>query len=179
MTQRNASAFSDLLADARHSVVRVEMRDHSGVESEAAEFAAWREHRTIAPDAVENARPWTEMIQSAVRRGVRVQRARIVSLPPSEYIRFEHASTFVNLAAGEEVRQLPRRLATGLALPGTDFWLFDDRLIRFGHLSGDGAVIGHELNDDPATVRLYSAAFDAIWKLATSAREVRDLSTVT
>ncbi|MGW4723546.1 DUF6879 family protein [Streptomyces sp. NPDC004291] len=171
MTQRNVPAFSDLLADARHSVVRVEMRDHYGVESEAAEFAAWREHRTIAPDAVENARPWTEMIQSAVRRGVRVQRARIVSLPPSEYIRFEHASTFVNLAAGEEVRWLPRRLATGLALPGTDFWLFDDRLIRFGHLSGDGAVIGHELNDDPATVRLCSDAFKAVWKLATPHEE--------
>ncbi|MFJ3927940.1 DUF6879 family protein [Streptomyces sp. NPDC090022] len=171
MSLRSAPAFSDLLAEARHSVVRVEMRDHYGVESEAAEFAEWRKHRTIAPDALETARPWVEMIQGAVRRGVRVQRARIVSLPASEYIRFEHASTFVNLAAGEEVRWLPRRLATDLALPGTDFWLFDDRLIRFGHFAGDGAVIGHEMNDDPATVRLCSNAFAAVWERATPHEE--------
>lgn len=30
-----------------------------------------------------------------------------------------------NVKAGEEVRWLPRRQASDLALPGNDFWLFD------------------------------------------------------
>ncbi|WP_438948653.1 DUF6879 family protein [Streptomyces atratus] len=54
-------------------------------------------------------------------RGVRVLRARVVSEPVTEYIRFEHAITDANLRAGEEVRWLPRRRASTLALPGNDF----------------------------------------------------------
>jgi hypothetical protein len=31
----------------------------------------------------------------------------------------------MNAAAGEDVRWLPRRRASDLALPGTDFWVLD------------------------------------------------------
>jgi Family of unknown function (DUF6879) len=32
----------------------------------------------------------------------------------------------LNIAAGEEVRWLPRRRASDLRLPGNDFWLLDE-----------------------------------------------------
>ena len=67
-----------------------------------------------------------------------MRRARIVSEPVSEYIRFEHDVTYTNVAAGEEVRWLPRRLASDIALPGNDFWLFDERLAVFNHFAGAG-----------------------------------------
>jgi hypothetical protein len=73
------------------------------------------------------------LVRHHVARGVKFRRARIVSEPVTDYIRFEHAITAgVNLAGGEQVRWLPRRRASDLCLPGNDFWPFDGRLVRFG-----------------------------------------------
>jgi len=48
-------------------------------------------------------------------------------------------------------------------LPGNDFWVFDDRLVRFAHFAGTGEFRYDDLTDDPAVVRLCIAAFDAVW----------------
>ncbi|WP_373685335.1 DUF6879 family protein [Streptomyces lunaelactis] len=40
--------------------------------------------------------------------------------------------------AGEQVRQLPRRHASGIPLPGNGFWLIDGRLAMFHFFTGDG-----------------------------------------
>jgi hypothetical protein len=55
--------------------------------------------------------------------GVAICRARIVSEPISEYIQFEHGITFANVVAGEDIRWLPRRQASRLLMPGSDFSL--------------------------------------------------------
>lgn len=100
-------------------------------------------------------------------RGVRFRRARVISEPVGDYIRFEHAITEeVNIAAGEDVRWLPRRRASDLCLPGNDFWLFDERLIRFSYFSGDGHILEDEMVSDMAVARMCSAAFEAIWERA-------------
>ncbi|MFI1524654.1 DUF6879 family protein [Kitasatospora cineracea] len=164
----NATAFSDLLATTRHSAVHLEMRDSYGVSGEAEQFEVFR--RTGArPDLDPEGEDWADwvpMIRSAVARGVVVRRARIVSEPVSEYIRFEHAGTPVNLAAGELVRWLPRRRASDLALPGNDFWLFDATLVRFNHFTGDGASAGPEMCEDAAVAKLCADAFEAVWERA-------------
>ena len=81
-----------------------------------------------------------------VARGVRFRRARIVSEPVADFIRFEYEATAgLNVAAGEEVRWLPRRRASDLCLPGNDFWVFDGRLVRFHHFSGDGDIVEDEM----------------------------------
>ena len=90
-----------------------------------------------------------------------------MSEPIAPFIRYEYDITDgTNIAAGEEVRWLPRRRASDLALPGNDFWLLDDRLIRFGYFAGDGEFLEHELVDDPAVVKLCSSAFEAVWERA-------------
>ena len=61
---------------------------------------------------------------------------------------------------------LPRRNASDLCLPGNDFWVFDDRLVRFGYFSGDGVYLGDEVDDRPAVVKLCSSAFEAVWERA-------------
>jgi hypothetical protein len=102
-------------------------------------------------------------------RGVTVRRARIVSEPVSDYIRSEHHVTAGNVVAGEQVRWLPRRRASDLALPGNDFWLFDDSLVVFLHFTGEGDLSpegDEERTTDPAVVRLCSMAFEAVWERA-------------
>jgi len=49
-----------------------------------------------------------DVVRAAVARGVRIRRVRLVSEPLSDYLRWEHACTDVNLKAGEDVRWLPR-----------------------------------------------------------------------
>jgi hypothetical protein len=98
---------------------------------------------------------------------VQFRRARIVSEPVSDFIRFEYEATAgLNIAAGEQVRWLPRRLAPGLCVPLCDFWIFDDRLVRFHHFSGDGDVVEDEMVADTAVIRTCSAAFEAVWNRA-------------
>ncbi|MBW8703724.1 hypothetical protein MBT84_29435 [Streptomyces sp. MBT84] len=164
----NNQTIADLMDQCTRSAVHLEMRDHYGVAAEAEDFRKWLETGHVDTDpASPGWAPWVDLVSRAVARGVAVRRARIVSEPVTEYIRYEHASTAVNVHAGEQVRWLPRRQASTIALPGNDFWLFDDRIIRWGHFSGDGALVGHDISEDPAAVKLCTDAFEAVWDRAT------------
>ncbi len=152
------------IAAARRTVVHLEMRDSYLLDE--ADLIAWREGRWRP--STEGS--WYDLIRSTVARGVSVRRARVVSEPPSEYIRFEYDSTVANLAAGEEVRWLPRRLASDIALPGNDFWLIDDELVFFNHFDGHGRWVldrPEEERREPGVAKLCADAFAAVWRRAT------------
>ncbi|MEV5337636.1 DUF6879 family protein [Streptomyces sp. NPDC052676] len=159
--------FAELLDSARHTAYHLEMRDSYAVAAEADAFARWKEtgEADTDPDSP-YWRPWTDLVRRTVARGVAVRRARIVSEPVSDYIRYEHAGTVVNVAAGEDVRWLPRRQASAIALPGNDFWLIDAKLVRWNHFTGSGASAPGEISTDPAAIRLCRDAFAAVWRRA-------------
>lgn len=161
--QSNVPPFAELLRGCQSSAVHLEMRDQYAVTVEADDYARWQAtgQRDTDPGSPYWA-PWVDLVSSARARGVEVRRARIVSEPVSEYIRYEHAATDVNVHAGEQVRWLPRHQVSD-ALPANDFWLFDRRLVRWGYFAGDGTLVGHGLSDDPDDVRLCAAAFEAVW----------------
>jgi hypothetical protein len=162
--------FDRLFRSVARSAVHLEMRDDYGGSSPA--FAAWRERRPYdrsEPDAA-----WHALVGRVIQRGVIVRRARIISEPASDYIRFEYEVTpAANIVAGERVRWLPRPKASDLALPGNDFWLFDGIAVLFNYFSGDGAPAGTELRDESAVVKLCAAAFEAVWDRAVPHREYR------
>jgi hypothetical protein len=162
-----APPFTELIAATTTSAVHLEMRD-AYTPSDPG-FLAWLAGTPItAILASPQDDWWYQLVQGHVLRGVTFRRARIVSEPLADYIRYEHASTpILNIAAGEQVRWLPRRRASDLCLPGNDFWVFDGRLVRFGHFAGDGEILDQEMCDDPAVVRLCSSAFEAVWERAT------------
>ncbi|WP_211280330.1 DUF6879 family protein [Streptomyces lushanensis] len=157
-------AFDELFRGCRRTAVHLEMRD-AYMKSDPA-FVDWRAGKTLDP-AVRWA-DWHAVVTEATARGVAVRRARIVSTPVSEYIRFEHAVTDgLNIAAGEDVRWLSRRRATDVALPGNDFWLFDSSLVLLNHFDGEGENMETELTEDPEVAKLCESAFEAVWKRAT------------
>ncbi|MDT3398412.1 hypothetical protein RKE29_17450 [Streptomyces sp. B1866] len=134
-------------------------------------FIAWQSGQREA--LTDGYGSWYDLVRETVRRGVEVRRARIVSEPVSEYIRFEHAVTFANVEAGELVRWLPRRSATDLALPGNDFWLIDGETLLINHFNGDGGSLGSEFVEDPAVAKLCATAFEAVWERAVPHAEYR------
>ncbi|MFI6495247.1 DUF6879 family protein [Streptomyces sp. NPDC050564] len=163
----SVATFAELIAGCTRAAVHLEMRDAYAVDEEAEAFNAWRNGFRHDPgDRASWWRPWLDLIQETVSRGVVVRRARIVSEPVTEYIRYEHSGTFTNVAAGEQVRWLPRRRASDIALPGNDFWLFDDRVIRWNHFTGDGAWAGQEVSEDPTAAKLCAEAFESVWARA-------------
>lgn len=156
-------SFDELFAGCRQSAVHLEMRDEYTPDDPV--FLDWRAEKDI--DVRASWGEWFDLVKATTERGVRIRRARIVSEPVTDFIRYEYDLTGpLNLAAGEEVRWLPRRNASDLALPGNDFWVFDGRLVRFGYFAGDGRFLDDEMVDDPAVARLCATAFEQVWARA-------------
>ncbi|MEU2835291.1 DUF6879 family protein [Streptomyces lavendulae] len=171
MSQNDVPEFDELLRAAQYSAVHLEMRDVYGVGDESADFDRFR-CTGVHPDAdpaTADWGGWVPLVKETVARGVVMRRARIVSEPVTDYIRFEHAGTVVNLAAGERVRWLPRRLASDIALPGNDFWVFDGRVVQFNHFTGAGdwASPKYSMSEDPDVVKLCASAFESVWERGT------------
>ncbi|MGG2462397.1 DUF6879 family protein [Streptomyces sp. RGM 3693] len=151
------------------------MRD--GYMRSDSEFVSWsRDPGTVLPVCDPESRSWLSLMKEITGRGVAVRRARIFSEPMSDYLRFEHYLTPRNVEAGEQVRWLPRRKASDLALPGNDFWLFDDSLVLFLHFTGEGELSpdgDEERTTEPSVVRLCATAFEAVWERAIAHEEYR------
>ncbi len=161
--------FSELIAATTASAVHLKMRDAYTPDDQR--FLDWLAGKPLP----EQANPeWFALVRTHAARRVRFRRARVVSEPIAPFIRFEYEITAtVNVAAGEQVRWLPRRRASDLCLPGNDFWVFDNRLVLFGYFAGDGEFLEHELTDDPVVVKLCATAFEAVWERAVPHAEYR------
>lgn len=163
----------EALAKARHSAVHLEMRD--SYTPGDPEFARWRSGHRYGNDPARLPDwwvAWRDVMGGATARGVVMRRARIVSEPVTDYIRYEHDLTFANVAAGELVRWLPRRKAADIALPGTDLWMFDGSSVLFT-ISGDGNAVDREWRTEPAVLELVGSAFEAVWERATPHAEYK------
>ncbi|MCX5412347.1 DUF6879 family protein [Streptomyces sp. NBC_00059] len=164
---QSLSSFADLLRSVERSAVHLEMRDVYAIDNEDEGFTAWRQGHRLDPNDPESWwRPWLDLVQEVTAKGVRVRRARIIGEPPSEYIRYEHSFSFTNIAGGEEIRWLPRRLASQFALPGNDFWLFDGKIVQFNVFDGEGRWVHTDQTDDRDVARHCFEAFEAVWEHA-------------
>ncbi|MBT2490027.1 hypothetical protein J7E96_16180 [Streptomyces sp. ISL-96] len=153
------------------SAAHLEMRD--GYMLDDPSFVAWKKDHSIIVDDAES-QWWRDLVRSTTARGVHVRRARIISEPLSDYTRFEYEITEQhNIAAGEQVRWLPRRGASDIALPGNDFWLFDGELLMVNHFTGNGDWTDTEIITEPAVVELCTTAFAAVWERATPHSDYR------
>jgi hypothetical protein len=163
-------AFAELIGQCTVCAVHLEIHDQHL--TSAPDYRAWVAGRSLPADPAVPYRGYMETVAAAKSRGVLVRRARIVSEPVSDYVRWEHALTGpVNIAAGEEVRWLPRQAASVLSLPGNPYWVFDDRLVRFSLFDGNGEWRGNQYSDHPHVIAACTAAFQAVWERATAHEE--------
>jgi hypothetical protein len=139
------------------------------------EFIAWQNGKRLDPAADRSTwwRPFLTVVTETTARGVVMRRARIVSEPVTDYIRYEYDVTFPNVAAGELVRWLPRRNAADIPLPGTDLWMFDNSSVLLTYFSGIGEVVDREWRTEPAVVQLAGTAFETVWERATPHEEYK------
>ena len=164
MTPVSDGEFDELLkAGFNRQVVHLEMRDAYGTVVELPHMAKWAAGE---PDDLAWLAGWCNTLEEHVKAGRSIRRARIVSEPLSDYQRWSHGIAGPMVQAGEDIRWVPRRLVSSIALPGNDFYLFDDRLAVFLLYAGTGLAVGMASSADPADLRLCRTAFEAAWKLA-------------
>ncbi|MEV0279673.1 DUF6879 family protein [Streptomyces sp. NPDC050610] len=167
------NAVLDGLAQARHSAVHLELRD--SYQPDDPEFVAWQQGKRLDPAADRSTwwRPFLDVVTETTARGVAMRRARVVSEPVTDYIRYEYDVTFPNVVAGESVRWLSRRKAADIPLPGTDLWMFDSEAVLFTYFSGVGDVVDREWRTEPEVLRLVESAFELVWERAMPHGEYR------
>jgi hypothetical protein len=153
-------AFDDLFRQFQHSARKFECRRSYGVPEEDEPFQLFLAGKDPGLDWF---RPWLDLMAAQHAAGKLIQRVRVIDEPPSDYLRFELWGTAHNIAAGEDIRYLPRAVADTLSLPQLDFWLFDARTLAVLNFDDDGRPLGARMVDDPSAVVTYAAAFDAAW----------------
>jgi hypothetical protein len=97
---------------------------------------------------------------------VTVQRVRVVTVPHGNYTRFGLAVAPHSIAAGEDIRYLPRHLATDIHFPPEDYWLFDEDTLVLSVFSPDGRTGGFARQSDPELIAHCRAVRDQVWSRA-------------
>jgi Family of unknown function (DUF6879) len=169
MTPVSEEQFGELLARGfGREAVHLEMRDSYGTVAELPHMARWAAGER---DDLGWLQEWCGTLREHMRAGRSVRRARVVSEPLSDYQRWSYSIAGPMVEAGEDIRWVPRRLVSPVALPGNDFYLFDDRLAVFLLYAGNGLAAGRVGSADPAVLRLCRSAFEAVWELSVPHRE--------
>jgi hypothetical protein len=137
---------------------RLETLDHYVAENEREPLERFRSGLPQDPVWRE---PWMTKVAQIRGRGAAIGRVHVVSEPLSEYVVFELTCAYpANVAAGEDIRILPRSVATRLCVPNEDFWLFDER--RSGLMAYDdvGRWLHVEMTEDVETIRRHARLRD-------------------
>lgn len=164
--------FQQLLKTFEQSAIHLEMRDAYGTEIELPYMAKWAADE---PDDLDWLQEWCGTVRRHVQAGRTVQRARIVSEPLSDYQRWSHDIAHRMVDAGEDIRWVPRRLVSSVAMPGNDFYLFDGQLVVFLHYTGAGLSAGLSTLTNSSDVELCRTAFEQVWALAIPHSEYKPL----
>jgi hypothetical protein len=167
--------FRALFDHFKHTAWRLEARDNYAEPGENEALQRFRAgERADSPWFAEWFRSWSDSVQKWTRAGKRMERVRVVTEPLSEYIRWEMDLARLNVAAGEDIRYLPRDGAGELELPDEDFWLFDSRFAAVLRFDADDVRIGVEVIDDPVEVLKRCQWRDIAWHYAIPYRDFAD-----
>lgn len=162
------SEAAHLFREFRHTAWRLETRRGYATDRRSEKWARWKAGEDITADTASS---WLDNVAAARAEGRRFGRVRIVDEPMTEGQRFLLTTSVANVAAGEDIRVLPRAEADRLNLPGHDFWLFDSRLVARFVFDEDDTTLGVVLSEDPAEIAAACQARDAAWHYATPAAE--------
>jgi hypothetical protein len=155
--------LKSLFASFQREALHLEMRDSYGTATEIPHLVKWEAGE---PDDIDWLRPWFDTVRAGTQAGKVFRRARIVSEPISEYQKWVLKDSYLFVDAGEDTRRVPRRRISTVALPGNDFWLFDEHVVVFLIFAANGLVVDRQKTSDGTAIELCRAAFDAVWRLS-------------
>lgn len=152
--------ISHLFTDFGHTAWRLETRRGYASDRQSPKWQRFLAGEDIGHDPDND---WRRNVRAQHAAGKRFERVRLVDEPPTPGQEFLLASAVSNVAAGEDIRNLPRTQASRLGLPERDFWLFDSRLLATLVFDADDDLLGVELTEDPAAVVSACQIRDTAW----------------
>ncbi|WP_433793921.1 DUF6879 family protein [Actinoplanes sp. CA-252034] len=156
-------AFFDIFRTNRHSAFHLEVEDSYHTPSESEPFQKFLDGEV---DDFHWHQPWLDLVQENTATGRRIERIRIVTVPHVDYTRWGLTVAPLNIAAGEDIRWLPRHLLNDADVTTDDFWLIDDQRVVFTVFTPDGTFSGGAETTDPLIVNRCVQVRDQLWKLA-------------
>lgn len=156
-------AFDALFSGFERDAFHLEVQDTYDTPEESGPFQLFLsgEHDDFAWF-----QPWLDLVRNAISAGQIVRRARVVTVPHADYTRWGLTVAEHNIAAGEDIRWLPRHLIDANDLSADDFWLFDDALVVFTVFEPGGRFGGGAATGDPVIVNHCRAVRDRVWQAA-------------
>ncbi|MFE3485069.1 DUF6879 family protein [Streptomyces griseus] len=154
------SEIAPLFRDFKHTAFRLETRRGYASDHNSPKWARWKNGADLTAEPETG---WHENVRQQTQQGKRFERVRLVDEPLTEGQQFLLASGHRNIAAGEDIRNLPRTHAQQLGLPDHDFWLFDSRTVARFVFDENDTTLGVIVTEDPAEVAAACQARDAAW----------------
>ncbi|POM24672.1 hypothetical protein BTM25_33060 [Actinomadura rubteroloni] len=163
----SAETRDELFDTFEFEALHLELRDHYATGGgEADKFAAWKAGKPWdEAEYREWMRPWCDKLRAATSSGRVYRDAKLVSEPLSDYHRWGYPLAGMLFEAGQQVRFVPRRLVSTIALPGNDCWVFDRKTVVFNVFNGADDVVERQRYTEPEVVGFCLAAFEAVWEL--------------
>lgn len=158
---KSGAEFAELFRTFERSAWRWECQGTYREPDEREPLQAWRDgHPTYA-----FMDDWLAQIRQQTAEGKTFERVRMLTEPPTEYLRWLFGFTHLNIEAGEDIRWIGEDQAHKLGAPDHDFYLFDDRLVALLHFDDNG-VAGAEVTDEPGIVADRRRWRDLVWSVA-------------
>ncbi|GGN11859.1 hypothetical protein FHR83_003495 [Actinoplanes campanulatus] len=157
------SAFFDIFHTSEHFAFHLEVEDSYHTPSESEPFRRFLRGEV---DDFQWHQPWLDLVREVTATGRRIERIRIVSVPHVDYSRWGLTVAPLNIAAGEDIRWLPRHLLHGIDVTADDFWLIDDRRVVFTVFTSDGTWSGGAETTDSKIVDRCVRVRNTLGKLA-------------
>jgi len=155
--------FDNLFHTFERTAFHLELKDSYHVPEESGPFTLFLEGK---PDDFTWHQPWLNIVREVTGSGKSMTRVRVVSVPHTDYVRWGLAVAPLNIGAGEDIRWLPRHLATGIDFPSDDYWLFDDARAIFTVFHQDGRFLGGSEATDAYIIDQCRRAHEQAWALA-------------
>jgi hypothetical protein len=159
---------SELIDDTR-DLLKLELRDSYLIDRDDLE--AWRSGDQAKVAASYGL--WRDEVASWVAAGRSMRRVRVISEPLSDYQRMSVEFSGLAVDAGEQLRWLPRRLVSAIALPGNDCFVLDGKTAMFNVLDGNADRAEIQLTTSTEVLTFCLDAFERAWALAVPHREYR------
>ncbi len=135
--------FMDAFRNAKKETFRLELLDKYVVDSEKKSFDAYKRGQLKDSDLEEDTKEWSGKLEKLHSKGIKTRRVHVVSLPLSEYLRYEILCYY---KTGEEVNMFPRQtyLAMKKDFEPKEFWLIDDKILFLVNYDREGSWINFE-----------------------------------
>ncbi|HKO86067.1 MAG TPA: hypothetical protein VJ140_16265 [Actinomycetota bacterium] len=138
------------LENFKESAFRLERCPRYNMPEEAEMLAAFKRGEKV--QLPEN-HPWPPLVKRQCSAGKVMQRARVVSRPPTEYERFELSLYPHSIEAGEQICVYERGSIPEIFRYEVDFWLFDNHTVYILNYDAEGHFLGTEPAYDMVTYR--------------------------